>query len=245
MYHVKVERGQRFLHILLAFQKDMKQEQTDWPQSEASSTFLIPRDKYSFLPELQSHHLWEAAPQFCVERSSKTGLSLLGKEGLNQSTWKEHNQSWQSPESAILLALSFALYLFQFYGYRSNRSYYWFTCFEDRPATAFKSYLKSHLILLKCSLNIHLNLTCSFLEKFLPRSFKDVALCPSCTLIFLNCRLNLPLSSTLTKVTWTNRQISKCAGNFVYPLYSEKDSSATPARVVQSHQPLCKEVCIA
>lgn len=67
---------------------------------------------------------WDSAPQFCAQRNSKIGLSLLGKERWNQSTWKEYpvlkEYSWQSQESAILRAFSFTLYLFQFYGSRSN-----------------------------------------------------------------------------------------------------------------------------
>lgn len=91
--------------------------------------------------------------QFCAQRNSKTGLSLLGKEGWNESTWKEH--------PVIKESFSFTLYLFQSHAYRSNR--YCFTCLGDRTAAAFKNGLKSHLILLKYPLKLCLNLICSFL----------------------------------------------------------------------------------
>ena len=85
--------------------------------------------------------LGDGAPLLCAQ-NSKTGLSLLGKAGWNQSTWKEYPvlkaYSWQSQESTMLRMFSFTLYLFHFCGDRSNGYLLFSPALKNRTATALK-----------------------------------------------------------------------------------------------------------
>lgn len=128
------------------------------------------------------------------------GWKGVKSEDLRRTSSAQRIQLAKSRISNITNILFYSIFnLFQFYGYRSNGYLLLFHLLRRPNCNHLKNALKSCLILQKWPPNLCLTLIWNFLQRFLPKSFQEVALYPNSTL-FIYLTLGTKFASLLNSV---------------------------------------------